>query len=149
MFFYTFTLKVSLYQLHLFYLCSYSYDLTHSLQYNLSPDFGLPSKFDMKSDNGSQEPNLKNDDEDDPKQENEIKAGQETSSAPNTDNTRQSGDQKKSYRGKPCEMFIWNIHLLSDFREQVHPDWILNVIHGFVGQSSILSKAEGFICLYS
>ena len=44
-----------------------------------------------------------------------------------------------AYRGKPYEKFVWNIHLLEKFKDQVHPDWILYIIHGFVGQSSILS----------
>ena len=49
------------------------------------------------------------------------------------------------YRGRPYEKFIWNIHLLEGFKEKVHPDWVLYIIHGFVGQSSILSLLR-FVC---
>lgn len=38
----------------------------------------------------------------------------------------------------PCRKFIWNDHLLDGFEGAVHPKWILHIIHGFVGQYSIL-----------
>ena len=35
----------------------------------------------------------------------------------------------------PCYKFIWNKYLLASIEHNVHPDWILHVIHGFVAQS--------------
>ena len=40
-------------------------------------------------------------------------------------------------RNHPYKKFVWNIHLLKKFEDFVHPEWILYIIHGFVGQSSI------------
>ena len=44
-----------------------------------------------------------------------------------------------SNRGKPCTKFVWNNHMLKDVNDLVHPDWLLYITHGFVGQCSILS----------
>ena len=43
-----------------------------------------------------------------------------------------------SRRGKPCGQFIWNKHMLKLLNDVVHPDWLLCITHGFVGQCSIL-----------
>lgn len=45
----------------------------------------------------------------------------------------------KVFRGIPTEKFVWNSYILEDLQDKVHPDWLLNIIHGFVGQSSIFS----------
>ena len=47
-------------------------------------------------------------------------------------------------KNKSCTKFAWNRHLLCGFEGAVHPDWILHIVNGFVGQSGILS----FHCLY-
>lgn len=47
-------------------------------------------------------------------------------------------------KNKSCAKFAWNQHLLRGFEGAVHPDWILHIVNGFVGQSGILS----FECLY-
>jgi len=39
---------------------------------------------------------------------------------------------------KSCAKFAWNRHLLCGFEGAVHPDWILHIVNGFVGQSGIL-----------
>jgi hypothetical protein len=39
---------------------------------------------------------------------------------------------------KPYYKFVWNKHLLPGFEGNVHQDWVLYVINGFIGQSSIL-----------
>jgi hypothetical protein len=41
-------------------------------------------------------------------------------------------------RQTPTRKFVWNNHLLKNFEDKVHHDWILYIIHGFIGQSSIL-----------
>jgi SacI homology domain. len=47
-----------------------------------------------------------------------------------------SNIKTKVFRGIPTEKFVWNSYILEDLKEMVHPDWLLNIIHGFVGQSS-------------
>lgn len=37
-----------------------------------------------------------------------------------------------------CDKFVWNKYLLQEFEGSVHPDWILHIVNGFVGQSGIL-----------
>lgn len=39
---------------------------------------------------------------------------------------------------KSCYKFVWNKYLLQGFEGAVHSDWILHIVNGFVGQSSIL-----------
>ena len=39
---------------------------------------------------------------------------------------------------KSCFKFVWNKYLLQGFEGAVHSDWILHIVNGFVGQSSIL-----------
>lgn len=38
---------------------------------------------------------------------------------------------------KPNRRFVWNSHLLQKVEGDLHPDWILYVMHGFVGQSNL------------
>lgn len=161
---------------------SYSYDPTHTLQYNLSPSFGLPNKFvdpeprtsfgnseveaevfdDELDKNLLKKPNefnLKK--EEDPVRNSETNkngANEEQGSERNSSggaskvfcdgvesetsfsvrsNRRETAAQCIPFRGRPNEKFIWNIHLLEGFKEKVHPDWVLYIIHGFVGQSNI------------
>nr|KAG5690454.1 hypothetical protein BaRGS_010081 [Batillaria attramentaria] len=38
-------------------------------------------------------------------------------------------------RQKPTRKFVWNNHLLRNFENRVHHDWIHYIIHGFIGQS--------------
>ncbi|XP_025098137.1 polyphosphoinositide phosphatase-like isoform X3 [Pomacea canaliculata] len=40
-------------------------------------------------------------------------------------------------RQKPTRKFVWNNHLLKQVESKVHHDWILYIIHGFIGQSNI------------
>ena len=41
-------------------------------------------------------------------------------------------------KNKSCGKFVWNKCLLQGFEGAVHPDWILHIVNGFVGQSGIL-----------
>ncbi|XP_057307626.1 polyphosphoinositide phosphatase-like [Hydractinia symbiolongicarpus] len=43
----------------------------------------------------------------------------------------------KVFRGTPTDKYVWNSHILEGLKDEVHPDWLLNIIHGFVGQSNI------------
>ena len=56
---------------------------------------------------------------------------------PPTDNISRRKLNTKVFRGKPSEKYVWNSYILKGIEDQVHPDWLLNIIHGFVGQSNI------------
>lgn len=73
---------------------SYSFDITHTLQYNLV----LPR---------------------------------------NVRSPQSNPDRICGVRNKPHERFVWNMHLLSPVGQNLHCDWILYVIHGFIGQSNV------------
>ncbi|BES98687.1 SacI homology domain [Nesidiocoris tenuis] len=56
------------------------------------------------------------------------------------DNIEKQKDNKKrlweyDIRSRPNRRFVWNEHLTSAVEDILHPDWILHVTHGFVGQS--------------
>lgn len=40
---------------------------------------------------------------------------------------------------EPYMKYVWNGELLDIIKNAVHRDWLLYIIHGFCGQSSILS----------
>ncbi|GFN80695.1 polyphosphoinositide phosphatase-like [Plakobranchus ocellatus] len=40
-------------------------------------------------------------------------------------------------KSAPNRKFVWNNHLLDPFENKVHSDWILYIIHGFIGQSNV------------
>ncbi|KAJ9595423.1 hypothetical protein L9F63_013382, partial [Diploptera punctata] len=40
-------------------------------------------------------------------------------------------------RNKPNRRFVWNSYLLRNIEMGLHPDWIVYVMHGFVGQSNM------------
>ncbi|RWS18050.1 hypothetical protein B4U79_03976 [Dinothrombium tinctorium] len=84
---------------------SYNYDLTHTLQYNLTPFSETHHK--MSSDKTLWESKL----------EKEVKP------------------QTHGSRTKPNMKFVWNEHMLNCV--DIHPDWILYVVHGFVCQGNI------------
>lgn len=49
-------------------------------------------------------------------------------------------DETQHYgiRTRPHKKFVWNKHLLSEaLKAELHPDWILYITHGFIGQSNI------------
>lgn len=83
---------------------SYSYDLTHSLQYNLSPSIPV-----------------------------EI----QSSDTPWTNRVVFKDKDKETglRRMNPNMKFVWNSFLLKDW--DLHPEWKLFVIHGFVSQANI------------
>eukprot|EP00794_Sanderia_malayensis_P000047 gene47-641_t len=173
---------------------SYSYDPTHTLQYNLAPDFGLPTKFrdpTSKEEYGDEKqsaevphedfqnveeaesivfedgldadlimPCSTSEESDELVAVNNADAGKAkdsltASKCSSSKNLFDDGHESETtftsqlktgrsrmgnsvpFRGRPYEKFVWNIHLLDGFKDQVHPDWILYIIHGFVGQSNI------------
>jgi hypothetical protein len=72
---------------------SYTYDLTHSLQYNFS----------------------------------EI----------HVENNENFGQVNIGYVNKPELKYVWNDYLLKPLRGKVSYHWVLNIIHGFLAQSSL------------
>lgn len=40
-------------------------------------------------------------------------------------------------RSEPNRRFVWNSYLLSKVEEELHPDWILYIMHGFISQSNV------------
>ncbi|XP_057208347.1 polyphosphoinositide phosphatase-like isoform X2 [Triplophysa rosa] len=95
---------------------SYSYDLSHSLQYNLTV----------------------------------LQTSREPSDTEelNTSRCQESFDIFEEeglptqvvhgVRNEPYSKYVWNVRLLEKVKDIVHPDWLLYIIHGFCGQSSIL-----------
>uniref|UniRef100_A0A3P9A8V0 SAC domain-containing protein n=1 Tax=Esox lucius TaxID=8010 RepID=A0A3P9A8V0_ESOLU len=96
---------------------SYSYDLSHSLQYNLTllnspccpgdevtvhPHSSKQDSFDIFEDEGL------------PTQ---VVHG---------------------LRNEPYAKYVWNSKLLERVKDIVHPDWLMYIIHGFCGQSKLL-----------
>lgn len=63
---------------------------------------------------------------------------------PECEKMRQQKEKAFLSKNKSCAKFAWNRYLLRGFEGAVHPDWILHIVNGFVGQSGILS----FECLY-
>lgn len=49
------------------------------------------------------------------------------------------GEKYMNYgvRSNPHRRFVWNSHLLRPAEKDLHPDWILYIIHGFIGQSNV------------
>lgn len=96
---------------------SYSYDLTHSLQHNLA----TPKQFIPN--------NVSNEDPKNTTLEQKNKF--------NISLDCNNGIESYGVRTRPFRKFVWNNHLLSLVEAELHPDWLLYIIHGFIGQSSI------------
>ncbi|CAG9765575.1 unnamed protein product [Ceutorhynchus assimilis] len=94
---------------------SYSYDLTHSLQHNLSePKNFVARNMDL--------PYEHNDEFQD-----KLLC---------TNGTKEI--QYFGIRTHPLKKFVWNLHLISEaLKVDLHPNWILYITHGFISQSNI------------
>lgn len=94
---------------------SYSYDVSHSLQYNLT----LLQSWSVcvESESGA--------------------AGRQDT----FDIFEEEGLPTQVVHGlshEPYSKYVWNLRLLEKVKEIVHPDWLLYIIHGFCGQSKLL-----------
>ena len=87
---------------------SYSYDLTRTLQYNLSPPQDVES--------------VPNEENDGFIWENKLIFSSKS-------------EEKFVRRYKPLSRFVWNSYLFQN--QDLHPEWQLNLIHGFVSQANI------------
>ncbi|KAG8582449.1 hypothetical protein GDO81_008056 [Engystomops pustulosus] len=97
---------------------SYSYDLSHSLQYNLTI-LRMPTEI-MKSEMPTQT-----------RQEGfDIFEDEAISS--------HGGSSTFGICSEPYMKYVWNGELLNCIKNIVHRDWLLYIIHGFCGQSKLL-----------
>ncbi|XP_042634086.1 polyphosphoinositide phosphatase-like [Cyprinus carpio] len=95
---------------------SYSYDLSHSLQYNMT-------LLQMPCDAGESE---------------ELNTSGRQDSF---DIFEEEGIPTQVVHGlinEPYAKYVWNVRLLEKVKDIVHPDWLLYIIHGFCGQSKLL-----------
>ncbi|XP_066248294.1 polyphosphoinositide phosphatase [Euwallacea similis] len=105
---------------------SYSYDLTHSLQHNLTE----PKHFDTYGCDLEPQNNLLNNGD-------HSKLLTESVISQSSSNGSKEA-QHFGIRTFPHKKFVWNLHLLSEaLMAELHPNWILFVTHGFIGQSNI------------
>lgn len=101
---------------------SYSYDITHTLQHNLScPKRIIPNIVDENEHPLSQI------------DENVLK----TSLFPKE---RQVNGETQIFgiRSKPHRKFVWNSYLLSKVEKELHSDWLLYVTQGFIDQTNVI-----------
>jgi len=132
---------------------SYSYDLTHSLQYNMTRvDI---SGLGLGAEDGSSEEEAVDhmDDifaEDSASQDGSrprqcFKSHHDSQStlkgrttAPLLNgSTRRGRVNVVGIRTQPHHKFVWNEFLLGNFENRVHSSWVLHLIHGFVSQGDL------------
>lgn len=153
---------------------SYSYDLTHSLQYNMSPPRDIPlellAQIRPPTPNGEEvekaenflnlSVNSKDSSEEAGKEARSCSSGKEVRHDENEatvnfseshSQTQPSKSRKKkqppiSYgiRNKPYDRYVWNSYLLKPVENILHPAWILPITHGFVAQSNISVYGRSF-----
>ncbi|XP_045150542.1 polyphosphoinositide phosphatase [Echinops telfairi] len=96
---------------------SYSYDLSHSLQYNLTV-LRMPLEM-LKSET--------------------TQARQESFDIFEDEGlVTQGGSGVFGICSEPYMKYVWNGELLEVIKNTVHRDWLLYIIHGFCGQSKLL-----------
>ncbi|XP_043528392.1 polyphosphoinositide phosphatase isoform X2 [Frieseomelitta varia] len=110
---------------------SYSYDLTHTLQNNMTAPMHIkPDIFNTNNKDSNQTEN--NDIED---AENFFNMWASKKSYCNNSGIEKYVDY--GVRSNPHRRFVWNSHLLKPVEKDLHRDWILYVTHGFIGQSNV------------
>ncbi|XP_023932242.1 polyphosphoinositide phosphatase [Lingula anatina] len=152
---------------------SYSYDLTHTLQYNLTPSKNLenhfmqenieekerkfsvlkPSKYVPEStgeeveDADTYVPDVQEleigDTSDDCTSGEDGDANGDSARKKEENNNKTASSQVEDdlvygVRNEPEDKYVWNSYLLKDFKTQANSDWILYLIHGFIGQMDVI-----------
>ncbi|KAK3506888.1 hypothetical protein QTP70_030909 [Hemibagrus guttatus] len=97
---------------------SYSYDLSHSLQYNMTL---LQTSYD----HGENE-------------ELHTSSGSKQDSFDIFEDEGLPTQVVHGLKNEPYAKYVWNTRLLEKVKDTVHPDWLLYIIHGFCGQSKLL-----------
>ncbi|XP_073708960.1 polyphosphoinositide phosphatase [Garra rufa] len=95
---------------------SYSYDLSHSLQYNMTLQ-------QMPYDAGESD---------------ELNTSGRQDSFDIFEEEGLPTQVVHSLNIEPYAKYVWNVRLLEKVKDIVHPDWLLYIIHGFCGQSKLL-----------
>lgn len=108
---------------------SYSYDLTHTLQTNMSPPKHI------RSDIYNNEDLNRTDDSNTGDAENFFNMWAFKKNCQGKGETEKYVDY--GIRSNPHRRFVWNSHLLKPVEKDLHPDWILYITHGFIGQSNV------------
>ncbi|XP_050993954.1 polyphosphoinositide phosphatase isoform X1 [Labeo rohita] len=95
---------------------SYSYDLSHSLQHNMT-------LLQMPCDAGESD---------------ELNTSGRQDSFDIFEEEGLPTQVVHSLINEPYAKYVWNVRLLEKVKDIVHPDWLLYIIHGFCGQSKLL-----------
>ncbi|KAK4293153.1 hypothetical protein Pmani_034130 [Petrolisthes manimaculis] len=142
---------------------SYSYDLTHSMQYNMAPPRDIPLDIlaSIKSpystlDEVERAENFLNlsvgskdsGEEASKRAKANPKKGENNEKC--EDNTTSAKQEKRvktvcyGTRNKPYSKYVWNSYLLKPVERNLHPAWILPITHGFVSQNNISVYGRSF-----
>ncbi|XP_020292603.1 polyphosphoinositide phosphatase isoform X2 [Pseudomyrmex gracilis] len=107
---------------------SYSYDMSHTFQSNMAPPMNI------KSDIPTNVPTKMGSDEADDSEEffNMWAFRKDWQTECESEKYMDYG-----VRSNPNRRFVWNSYLLKPVEKDLHPDWILYIIHGFIGQSNV------------
>ncbi|XP_011328957.1 polyphosphoinositide phosphatase isoform X4 [Ooceraea biroi] len=108
---------------------SYSYDMSRTFQSNMAPPRHIKSDIPIDT---SASPKESEDSEDSEDFFNMWALRKDW-------RAECEGDKYVDYgvRSNPHRRFVWNSHLLKPVERDLHPDWILYIIHGFIGQSNV------------
>nr|XP_053633304.1 polyphosphoinositide phosphatase-like [Cherax quadricarinatus] len=153
---------------------SYSYDLTHSLQYNMAPPTDIPiellahcktsastvGEIEKAEDFLNLSVNSKDSNEEVDKVTSSLSSKELNKNGANvtsdvynnqcqtspSSNVKQQPPPPVSYgiRNKPNNKYVWNSYLLKPVENFLHPAWILPITHGFVAQSNISVYGRSF-----
>ncbi|CAL1527176.1 unnamed protein product [Lymnaea stagnalis] len=156
---------------------SYSYDLTHTLQFNMAPviqpntnplDQG-PGPGKVQQSSAAHQPSKRTSSKSQSLWEDDVSSAESASPdvippkviereefsigevsdlniSPDTAVLTRAELQEKEnkeeavmygIKNSPCRKYVWNNHLLKGFEGNVHSDWVLYIIHGFIGQSNV------------
>ncbi|XP_039285340.1 polyphosphoinositide phosphatase [Nilaparvata lugens] len=119
---------------------SYSYDITQTLQVNMS----IPTNLDRyngcfkSSSNASHVEDAENIDIFSESDNNsDCRKDKNNSGSTGAKQTKIKKIIEYAVQSIPNRRFVWNQHLLSKIENILRPDWILYIMHGFVSQSAV------------
>lgn len=153
---------------------SYSYDLTHSLQYNMAPPRDVPleiltavkqpkSRAMTAVEKAENFLNLSVSSSDEgirkPRSHSKTSCGSNESLGANGESLETNGATASTplnteqprrptvyygIRNKPKTKYVWNSYLLKPVENHLHPAWILPITHGFISQNNISVYGRSF-----
>ncbi|KAF4520837.1 hypothetical protein B566_EDAN007133 [Ephemera danica] len=107
---------------------SYSYDISNTLQVNMAPPRNIHSWASTEECPSESKGNAKD--------SSDLFTSLFNFESENG-NTRFTDEVNYGVRSRSNKRFVWNKYLLKDVETELHPDWMLQVVHGFVGQSNL------------